>query len=219
MMIESILMYGIEICGWKEQEEVEKVQVKYLRVKAGKRAAKFEGKMDGREECNILNKYWREKKKNTEKKERQKYLSEKRMCQWRSGKIKSKRRWMNVELSERDKDTNKQKKGKESKNPDTTGSMRGVWQRKYLGRESARERKMMTRFRCGNQERENRYWREGEEKRYRTCQLNICGMGVAKWEKGREREEILSEDGREIIWMKEIWKKRERIEKERRGAG
>jgi hypothetical protein len=64
-MIESKLMYGAEIWGWKEQEE--KVQEKYLggvlrvnretagyivreeckrnrqRVKAGKRAAKFEG--------------------------------------------------------------------------------------------------------------------------------------------------------------------------------
>jgi hypothetical protein len=30
-MIESILMYGAEIWGWKEQEEVEKVQEKYLR--------------------------------------------------------------------------------------------------------------------------------------------------------------------------------------------
>jgi hypothetical protein len=28
--------------------------------------------------------------------------------------------------------------------------------REYLGRESARERKMMTRFRCENEERENR---------------------------------------------------------------
>jgi hypothetical protein len=28
---ESILMYGAEIWGWKEQEEVEKVQEKYLR--------------------------------------------------------------------------------------------------------------------------------------------------------------------------------------------
>jgi hypothetical protein len=28
----------------------------------------------------------------------------------------------------------------------------------YLGRESARERKMMAIFRCGNEERENRYW-------------------------------------------------------------
>jgi hypothetical protein len=31
MMFESILMYGAEIWGWKEQEEVEKVQEKYLR--------------------------------------------------------------------------------------------------------------------------------------------------------------------------------------------
>jgi hypothetical protein len=33
--------------------------------------------------------------------------------------------------------------------------------------------------------------------------------------KAKEREEILSEDGREIGWMKEVWKRRERIEKER----
>jgi hypothetical protein len=59
-------MYGAEIWGWKEQEEVE--EEKYLRevlvreeckrnnrlrVKVGKRAAKLEDKMDGREECNI----------------------------------------------------------------------------------------------------------------------------------------------------------------------
>jgi hypothetical protein len=56
-----------------------------LRVKARKRAAKFEDKMDGREECRILTECLREKK-NTEKKER-----EKRVCQRRSGKIKSKR--------------------------------------------------------------------------------------------------------------------------------
>jgi hypothetical protein len=36
---------------------------------------------------------------------------------------------------------------------------------KYLGREreSARERKVMAGFRCWNDERENRYWTEGEE--------------------------------------------------------
>jgi hypothetical protein len=39
----------------------------------------------------------------------------------------------------------------------------------YLGRESATERKTMTRFRCGNEERENRYWMEGEERRCRMC--------------------------------------------------
>jgi hypothetical protein len=30
-LIESILMYGAEISGWKEPEEVERVQEKYLR--------------------------------------------------------------------------------------------------------------------------------------------------------------------------------------------
>jgi hypothetical protein len=78
MMLESILMYGAEIWGWKEQEEVEKLQEKHLRgilgmnretlgyivreeckrnrmrVKVRRRAIKFEDKMDGREECRIL---------------------------------------------------------------------------------------------------------------------------------------------------------------------
>jgi hypothetical protein len=32
-----------------------------------------------------------------------------------------------------------------------------------LGERSAKERKMMARFRCGNEEKENKYWTEGEE--------------------------------------------------------
>jgi hypothetical protein len=39
----------------------------------------------------------------------------------------------------------------------------------HLRRESAKERKMMARFRCGNEERENRYWTEEEERRCRMC--------------------------------------------------
>jgi hypothetical protein len=39
----------------------------------------------------------------------------------------------------------------------------------YLGRESARERKMMARFRYRNEERENRCWMEGEARRCRMC--------------------------------------------------
>jgi hypothetical protein len=34
----------------------------------------------------------------------------------------------------------------------------------------------------------------------------------------KDRKEILNEDGGEIRWMKEIWKRRERIEIERRGG-
>jgi hypothetical protein len=66
-----------------QQEKVENVQEKYLRgvlgvdretpgyiVKAGKRAAKFEDKMDEREGCKILTECCREKKKTEKKRER-----------------------------------------------------------------------------------------------------------------------------------------------------
>jgi hypothetical protein len=95
----------------------------------------------------------------------------------------------------------------------------------YLGRESAKERKMMARFRCGNEERENRYWTEGEERTCRMCSEESetiehmwSGCGEMRAREGKERRELLSEDGREIGWMKEIWKRRERIEKERDGV-
>jgi hypothetical protein len=39
----------------------------------------------------------------------------------------------------------------------------------YLEIESARERKIMTRFGCENERRENRYWTKGEERRCRMC--------------------------------------------------
>jgi hypothetical protein len=65
MMFESILMYTYVVRKKRKRNR--------LRVKARKRAAKFEDKMDGREECRILTECWGEKKKNTEKKEREKY--------------------------------------------------------------------------------------------------------------------------------------------------
>jgi hypothetical protein len=90
-MIESILMYRAQIWGWKEREEIEKVQEKYLRgvlgvlvreeckrnrmiVKAGKRGAKFEEKwMDGKSAGYRRNV--------GEKRGEREILSEKRECQ------------------------------------------------------------------------------------------------------------------------------------------
>jgi hypothetical protein len=92
----------------------------------------------------------------------------------------------------------------------------------YLERENARERKMMARFRCGNEERENRYWTEEEERRCRMCHEERetiehvwSGCGEMRERKRKERTELLSEDGREIRSMIEIWKRGERIEIER----
>jgi hypothetical protein len=51
----------------------EKCKGNTLRVKAGRRVAKFEDKMNGREECRILTELERKEKISTEKKERKKY--------------------------------------------------------------------------------------------------------------------------------------------------
>jgi hypothetical protein len=57
-------------------------------------------KMYGREESIILTECW-----NTEKKEREKYYQRKEV-----ERLRAKGRWINVDLSERDKDTDKQER-------------------------------------------------------------------------------------------------------------
>jgi hypothetical protein len=51
----------------------------------------------------------------------------------------------------------------------------------------------------------------------RDDRTHVERMGRSEREGGKERREILSENGREIRWMKYVWKRRERIEKERGG--
>ena len=74
---------------------------------------------------------------------------------------------------------------------------------------------MIARFRCGNEERENKFWMEEDERKCRICWeeretlehlLNEC---VGMKEDKRERRDILSEGGMEVEWMKEIKKIKE----------
>jgi hypothetical protein len=131
--------------------------------------------MDGREECRILKECWREKRKNTEKKEREKYYQRYGFAIEKVERLRAKGRWMNAGLSERDKDTDKQERReriKESRcNRKYSYFAKCMTEEnpQHLGRDSERERKMMARFRCGNEERENRYWMEGDERRCRMC--------------------------------------------------
>jgi hypothetical protein len=70
----------------------------------------------------------------------------------------------------------------------------------YLGRESAR--KMMARFRRGNEETEHRYWMEREERRCRmgyeqreTIEHMWNGCSEMREREGNEGGEIMNEDG------------------------
>jgi hypothetical protein len=68
--------------------------------------------------------FWRQKKKNKEEKDREKYNQRNGYASEEIERLRAEGRWMNAELSEKDKDWDKQKR--ESKNQDATGSMRGV---------------------------------------------------------------------------------------------
>jgi hypothetical protein len=82
----------------------------------------------------------------------------------------------------RTKTQTSKKEGKESKNPDTTGTITEAIP-EYLWRESAKEIKMMARLRCGNEEREKKVLdgRRGKRMCYEEREDNdTCGMDVVK---------------------------------------
>jgi hypothetical protein len=70
---------------------------------------------------------------------------------------------------------------------------------KYLGRESRKERVIIARFRCGNEERENKYWNKD---RIRVCRM--CG----------EKKETIEHLLNECVELRERVRERER-ERER----
>jgi hypothetical protein len=207
-MMESILMCGAEIWGLKEQEEVEKVEEKYLRGVLGVnretpgksvRGIGWEWKPERERQSLKIN--WiegkrvqdtnriLERKKNTEKKEREKYVLPKKrvyQCQWGVKRLRAKGRWMNMELSERGKDTDKQET---RKNPDTTGSMRGVWQSKFRstwGERVQKREKWWWNLNVGMRgEKTDIGWKERKE--CAECVMrresDDWGMDVAKWER------------------------------------
>jgi hypothetical protein len=119
--------------------------------------------------------------------------------------------------------TSKKEGKEESKNPNITGNMRGVWQRKFRsiwGERVQEKEKWLRNLNVGTRrEKTGIGWEERKEgaeyAMRRERQWSTCGMDVAKWERGRERNG--EKYWMETRWMKEIWKRRERIEKERGG--
>jgi hypothetical protein len=55
-------------------------------------------------------------------------------------------------------------------------------------------------------------WERGERKR---VFVGRRGKNVQRERERKEQGEILNESGRKIGWVKEIWKRRDRMEKER----
>lgn len=87
---------------------------------------------------------------------------------------------------------------------------------KYLKRNMKdKNRKLIVRYRCGNEVRVKDYWKEEEEKVCRVCKNGEESMWhilrECNWTKRKESlEEVLGEEGRGIEIIKEI----ERLRKE-----
>jgi hypothetical protein len=123
---------------------------------------------------------------NTEKKEREKYYQRNGYASEEVERLRAKGR-RNVEVSERDKDTDKQERRERIKESRYNRKYERCMTEEipeYLGRESAKERQIMARFSCGNEEKKTGIGRK-EERRCRCAvrrekQLSTCGMDVAK---------------------------------------
>jgi hypothetical protein len=110
-------------------------------------------------------------------------------------RLRAKGGWMNVELSERDRDTDKQERRERIRESRFNRRVWEVYDRKFRstwGERVQKERKMMARFRCVNEKREKRYWMK-ERKAGAECAMrrerpfSTRGMDVAKCERRRER--------------------------------
>ncbi|KAH0818251.1 hypothetical protein GEV33_004540 [Tenebrio molitor] len=218
-LVKSVMMYGAEIWGWREQEGLEGVQGKYLkwvlgvdretpgyivmeetkrdgiRIEAGKRAIRFEER----------------------KKERNRKRGMERVGGAEIERMREGGRAMTYELVQRDRDVQVQERRTRIRESSYNGKYEKIITEelpKYLGRESRKERVIIARFRCGNEERENKYWNEdrirvcrmcGEKKETIEHMLNEC---VELREREESREEMLNEDGRGIEWMKKVeWRR------------
>jgi hypothetical protein len=244
-LVKSVMMYGAEIWGWREQEGLEGVQGKYLkwvlgvdretpgyivmeetkrdgiRIEAGKRAIRFEERVIERGECRILQECLKEKRKEIGKgvwKEREAYFERNGYAGAEIERMRQGGRAMTDELVQRDRDVQVQERRTRIRESRYNGKYEKIITEelpKYLGRESRKERVIIARFRCGNEERENKYWNEdrirvcrmcGEKKETIEHLLNEC---IELRERDESREEMLNEDGRGIEWMKNIeWRRR-----------
>jgi hypothetical protein len=91
---------------------------------------------------------------NTEKKEREKYYQRNGYASEEVERLRAKGR-RNVEVSERDKDTDKQERRERIKESRYNRKYERCMTEEipeYLGRESAKERQIMARFSCGNED-------------------------------------------------------------------
>ncbi|XP_024883228.1 uncharacterized protein LOC112461981 [Temnothorax curvispinosus] len=253
-LVASIALYGAEIWGWKEREKIERMHERYIRwtlgldwstpgymireetkrdkerISAGRRAMKYEEKLERGEGNEIARECWREiremdRKKKSKWEEERKSFYERRGYAVKEIERKRGEGWSSIEeLTERDRDIQIQEKDERIRESRYNKWYKEVIESRrpeYLERKG-KEQSMIriARFRLGNEMRSGRYWDTIEKT---SCR--ICGAEAESWEhvlewcardKEREEKEGISERIKRILdskgegekWMAELERKR-----------
>jgi hypothetical protein len=142
---------------------MEETKMDGIRIEAGKRAIRFEERLIERGECRILQECLKEKRKEIGKgvwKEREAYFERNGYAGAEIERMREGGRAMTDELVQRDRDVQVQERRTRIRESRYNGKYEKIITEelpKYLGRESRKERVIIARFRCGNEERENKY--------------------------------------------------------------
>lgn len=250
----SIYIYIYKsIFGWREREDIERVQMKYIRwclglerstpgyivleetkrdkirIKAGKRARKFEEgglNAEGRKWVKECIKEKREGRVRTRSvSERIGYLKRNGYSQEGITQLEQEGREMHAILEERDREVQAQVQVnsiKESRYNKYYKSIRCISMPEYLSkRGEGNSQKLIARARCGNLDANNRYWMKEEERRCGLCER---GPGTLKHliedcteterlEYSIERVLEGTVNGSIVEWMREIERKFKRKER------
>lgn len=209
--VKSILMYGAELWGVKEECEIEKMQRKWLKKmlgvekstpeyillqelnewkiwgQAAEKLVRFEDRINNREGTGLVNLVY--EAMNNEKCEvewvKQRSELYKRVG-WAIREVVTKREegvnlankfreiWKGVEGQERQKNIRESEYNKKYKSIQVFGKLPDYLCERNMG---IGDKRIIARFRCGSEERGNRYWMNASE---RMC--TMCGCDFETWE-------------------------------------
>ncbi len=200
---------------------LEETKREKLRIEAARRAMKFEEKIRQNVECKIMKEMWEEIRVNYKKtaEERREFYEVRGLT---AEEVERKRiegaepRKEILNLDEELQRKEQRKKIAESRyNPKYGEIIGGLKLPEYLIRGRKNEdRKTIARFRVGNEEGENCYWKEEEDRRCGLCRE--FPETIEHWLKDceelreveKDRNELLNETGDGLEWMKMILEKK-----------
>jgi len=253
-LIWAIMGYGAEIWGWRERRQMERVQEKFLkwvlgvdwrvpgymvreemqreklRVRAGRRAWRFEERLAEGKGSEVARRCWEEMRRRVRagrmlsewEKERKGFFEERGVELVAMEEGRERRVFEFQAIEERDRALQREERWeriRESKYNRWYGRVKGEGIPGYLKKGWAESRwSRVARYRLGEGVREGRYWEKEESKMCRMCERERetwehvweeCGRWGARGNWQEMVEEVLGEEGEGEVWIRKLEEFRE----------